>query len=107
METDPKTLLRDVMSTERTSLANKRTMMASVRTALAMGATGAALIKFISDHTVVIIGWLLIACGVVFLALGAINYFRVRRVVMHARWAVDPNDELQEHMKVPKDKTCR
>lgn len=107
MQTDPKTLLRDVMSTERTALANKRTFMAAIRTALALAATGAAFIKFLHDQLIEILGWLLIVAGVAMLVIGLINYLRVRRVVLHARWAVDPNDELEEHMAKSHPKPCR
>ena len=102
MQTDPKSLLRDVMATERTALANKRTFMAAIRTALALAATGAAFIKFLHDELLEILGWLLIAAGLVMLVIGSINYFRVRRVVLHARHTVDPNNELPDHIESSK-----
>ncbi len=102
MQTDPKTLLRDVMSTERTSLANKRTFMAAIRTALALAATGAAFIKFLDDDFIKVLGWLLIAGGLLVQVIGSINYFRVRQVVLHARHTVDPNNELPDHIESSK-----
>ena len=59
------TWVRDRMAIERTSLANERTLLAYVRTAIALFAGGATAIHFLESAFVDVIGWVMIAGGVV------------------------------------------
>jgi putative membrane protein len=72
--------LRDRLAVVRTQLANERTLLAYVRTGLAVGAGGAALLQFFSEHTGLrALAWLLIVAGVVVLAAGAYRFRSVRK----------------------------
>jgi putative membrane protein len=79
--------LRDQLATERTALANERTLLAYVRTTIALFAGGAAGIHFFDSSLVDVVGWILIASGVLVLLFGLRRFRQVSAVIgaMHKR----------------------
>ncbi len=75
----PDTEARDRLAATRTALANERTLLAYVRTALALMIGGVGALKVFAHDLTTIIGWCLIACGVLLLLLGAARYRTVAR----------------------------
>lgn len=70
-----------------TSLANERTFLMYIRTALGFFAAGAALIRFFEKPVFVIIGWIFIPVGVLFLVFGVFRFRHVRRVLQE-QWGL-------------------
>lgn len=70
--------LRDRLALERTQLANERTLLSYIRTAIALVAAGASSIHFFEGVVSEVAGWALIVVGLVFQAVGARRYQRVR-----------------------------
>jgi inner membrane protein YidH len=73
--------LRDQLATERTALANERTLLAYVRTTIALFAGGAAGIHFLDSSLVDVIGWLLIASGILVLLFGLRRFRQVSKLI--------------------------
>lgn len=74
-------ILRDRLAGERTVLANERTFLAVIRTALSLAGLGVAMLKLMDHLAWFILGWALMAFGVLVLAVGVVNYIRTRRLV--------------------------
>lgn len=68
---DTEFVLRDQLAIDRTILANERTFLAYCRTSLALILTGAGCIKFFHSHFIVVVGWGLIALGLIVAVAGA------------------------------------
>ncbi|HEX8433292.1 MAG TPA: DUF202 domain-containing protein [Longimicrobium sp.] len=71
--------LSDRLALERTVLANERTVLAYVRTALALAGGGAGLAGFFPGPLAGMVGWSLVAIGLVALATGVYRFIRVGR----------------------------
>ncbi|WP_197169122.1 DUF202 domain-containing protein [Novipirellula galeiformis] len=64
----------------RTDLANERTLLAYGRTALMVAGTGVSVLKFFSEMLYYqIIGWSLIAIGLIIGVIGAERFVRLSR----------------------------
>lgn len=73
-------ILRDHLAYDRTVLANERTLLAYVRTAIAVLAAGGALIEIFAEiRHLRILGWILLALGVLVLVLGVWRFTAVSR----------------------------
>jgi putative membrane protein len=72
--------LGDRLAIQRARLANERTLLAYVRTRLALAAGGVAVLEFLDTHpTLSVIAWILVASGVVTLAVGARRFYAARK----------------------------
>ena len=71
-------ILRDHLAIDRTVLANERTFLAYIRTALAFLVVGGTLIKFFSDITVNVTGWVFMAGGILTFGIGTYKYLEMR-----------------------------
>ena len=56
-------IFRDHLAADRTALANERTFLAYIRTALAFIAAGFGLIKFTTETSFIVMGWILVPIG--------------------------------------------
>jgi putative membrane protein len=73
-------ILRDHLAYDRTVLANERTLLAYVRTAIAVLAAGGALIEVFTEIRYLrVLGWMLLALGVLVLVLGVRRFTAVSR----------------------------
>jgi putative membrane protein len=66
--------VNDVLSLERTAMANERTMLAYVRTSLAILVVGVTIIKFFASQGMIILGWGLLIAGVAVLTFGLMRF---------------------------------
>jgi putative membrane protein len=72
-------IVRDFLARQRTKLANDRTLLAYIRTSLYFLVSGVALIKVEDLENVREFGYLSFLISVLLVALGFLNYFRLRR----------------------------
>ncbi|MFN3189657.1 MAG: YidH family protein [Aureliella sp.] len=79
-ETRPEELtLRDHLARDRTLLANERTLLAYMRTGFGFIAGGGTLVKFFpEDMALRVIGFALVAAGVVTAVAGVVRFFQIR-----------------------------
>jgi putative membrane protein len=68
-------ILRDELAVDRTVLANERTLLSFIRTGLAFGVTGTGAIKLFASPIAAFLGWCLVVCAFLVVALG-IRRFR-------------------------------
>ena len=71
--------MRDRLAAVRTALANERTLLGYVRTALALVIGGVGALKVFAHDVTDVLGWLLIAVGIVLLLVGLARYRTVAR----------------------------
>ena len=71
--------VRDRLALTRTELANERTLLAYLRTALAMEIAGVGALKLFTHGLTTVVGWMLIAGGIMVLLIGAVRYRVVSR----------------------------
>ncbi|MFW6313186.1 MAG: DUF202 domain-containing protein [Spirochaetota bacterium] len=79
-------ILRDQLAVDRTILANERTLLAYIRTVLALVLAGATVIRIFEDPSLNILGWTLIAFGVL---VGGIGLWRTDRTSRRVRSALN------------------
>lgn len=72
-------ILRDHLALDRTRLANQRTLLAFIRTSLYLVVSGLAVIQVKVLQDIYLFGWILIACSIIVLIAGVINYFYFRK----------------------------
>ena len=78
---DPEEMIfRDHLAADRTALANERTYLSYIRTAIAFVAAGFGLIKFTTETSFIVIGWILVPIGIGFLAFGTYRFFKFRKI---------------------------
>jgi len=63
-------ILRDYLATDRTHLANERTFLAYIRTCVGLFATGAALINFVDNNVLIVLGYIFIVFSPLLFVLG-------------------------------------
>lgn len=69
----------------RTDLANERTLLAYGRTSLMLAGTGVSLIKFLDrSFDLVLLGWGLMAVGLLVGAVGVYRFTRLKRALVAA-----------------------
>ena len=73
-------LFRDHLATDRTELANERTYLAYIRTALAFIAAGFGLIKFTTELSFMVIGWIIVPVGIAILVFGTFRFIKFRKI---------------------------
>ena len=66
--------LNDCLALERTVMSNERTMLAYVRTALALLVVGVTIIKFFQSQGMLMLGYGLMALGVICLSVGGMRF---------------------------------
>jgi putative membrane protein len=92
---DPEELIfRDLLAADRTALANERTFLAYIRTALAFVAAGFGLIKFTTETSFIVMGWMLIPIGVIILIFGIYRFFKIRKVTRDISHEYDINEKI-------------
>ncbi|WP_158860547.1 DUF202 domain-containing protein [Lunatibacter salilacus] len=79
-------IVRDFLARQRTKLANDRTLLAYIRTSLYFLVSGTALIKVEDLENVKDFGYVSFLISVLLVALGFINYFRLRRKLLKGRY---------------------
>ena len=62
-------------------LANERTFLSVIRTALSLAGLGVAMLALMDHLAWFLLGWALMAAGLLVLAVGVVNYIRTRRLV--------------------------
>ncbi|MHA1244091.1 MAG: DUF202 domain-containing protein [Candidatus Heimdallarchaeota archaeon] len=98
-----KLIFRDLLAADRTALANERTFLAYIRTSLAFIAAGFGLIKFTTETSFIVMGWILIPIGVVILALGIYRFFKIRIVTRDISHKYDIDGKLTINFDEEKD----
>jgi len=87
-------ILRDHLALDRTVLANERTFLAHIRTALTFIAAGLAFIKlFPNEIPSHIFGWLMIAAGILVMAMGVRRVRQFNRKLTKFRLEQELRDE--------------
>ena len=77
---------QDIMSSERTALANERTLLAYVRTALTIFVVGVSFLHFLDGRASVrFFGWLLISSGIGAFVFGMWRFRKVQRTIRKRR----------------------
>jgi putative membrane protein len=72
-------IVRDFLARQRTTLANDRTLLSYIRTALYFLVSGTALFQVKELDHVRDLGYLAFGLSVIFLLVGIINYFKVKK----------------------------
>ncbi|MCC5936988.1 MAG: DUF202 domain-containing protein [Lunatimonas sp.] len=72
-------IVRDFLARQRTKLANDRTLLAYIRTSLYFLVSGTALIKVEDLENVREFGYLSFLISILLVALGFVNFFRLKR----------------------------
>ena len=89
---DPEDMIfRDHLAADRTALANERTYLSYIRTAIAFVAAGFGLIKFTTETSFIVIGWILVPIGLGFLAFGTYRFFKFRKITRDIMCEYDYN----------------
>ena len=86
--------LNDLLAIDRTILSNERTLLAYARTGLALAIVGGTCIQFFESRTMMGVGVVFIAAGVV---LGARGWQRYRRMQAYMGAALDVRTGTSEH----------
>ena len=88
-------VVHDRLAMDLTLLSNERTFLAYVRTALAFAAAGAAILSrvFGTGASLTIVGWLLIALGVLIMIFGIVRFIQTRRA-LRGWWEPEGEGEL-------------
>ena len=74
-------LLRDLLATDRTQLANERTLLAYLRTALTLFIAGASFIQFFSNLLIEVIGWAFLPVSIFFGILGFQRFYKMKALL--------------------------
>lgn len=69
---------------DQTRLANERTLLAYLRTALQFMVAGVSLVRFFGNRSVTILGWFLVAVGLLLPVIGTVLFVRRRRALTSA-----------------------
>lgn len=78
-------ILRDHLALDRTRLANERTLLAYLRTAIMLLVSAVTVLKLLhDDHTMVVLGWILLPVGLGVGAIGAAQFFKMRQIIAAA-----------------------
>jgi len=78
-------ILRDHLALDRTKLANERTLLAYLRTAIMLLVSAVTVLKLLhDDHTMVVLGWVLLPLGLGVGVIGAVQFFRTRQTITDA-----------------------
>ncbi|WP_111317392.1 YidH family protein [Algoriphagus chordae] len=72
-------IIRDFLARQRTTLANNRTLLSFIRTSLYFLVSGTALFEVNQLDHVRDLGYLAFGLSLVFLIIGFVNYYRVRK----------------------------
>ncbi|REG94676.1 YidH family protein [Algoriphagus antarcticus] len=72
-------IIRDFLARQRTTLANDRTLLSFIRTSLYFLVSGTALFEVKELDHVRDLGYLAFGLSLVFLIIGFMNYFRIRK----------------------------
>ncbi|KPQ19897.1 MAG: putative membrane protein [Algoriphagus marincola HL-49] len=72
-------IVRDFLARQRTTLANDRTLLSYIRTALYFLVSGTALFQVKELDHVRNLGYLAFALSIIFLLVGIVNYFKVKK----------------------------
>ncbi len=72
-------IVRDYLARQRTSLANDRTLLSFIRTSLYFLVSGTALFEVKNLERVRELGYVAFGLSLLFLAIGFVSYFRVKR----------------------------
>lgn len=70
----------DQLAIDRTMLAHERTFLAYIRTGLGLGGVGITFARLFDDIWIVVLGYLLIPCGVTILVIGFLKRRKLRRL---------------------------
>ncbi len=85
-------ILRDHLALDRTKLANERTLLAYVRTAIMLLVSAVTVLKLLhDDHTMVVLGWVLLPIGLGVGVIGAVQFVRTRQTIAAAYSAGAPD----------------
>ena len=76
-----KMILRDYLAVDRTHLANERTFLAYIRTCIGLFATGAALINFVDNNVLALLGYILIGVSPVLFILGLLRFAKTKHKI--------------------------
>ena len=105
---DPEQLIfRDHLATDRTALANERTFLAYIRTSLAFIAAGFGLLKFTTEISFMVIGWILIPFGVLILAFGTYRFIKFRRMTRDISYNYDIDGQITVDFDEEEDKEIK
>ncbi len=70
--------VNDILSGDRTALANEQTLLAYIRTALTFAVSGGSAIQFLDGAVIDAIGYTFVAAGVLTGIIGALRFRTVR-----------------------------
>ena len=85
-------ILRDHLALDRTKLANERTLLAYLRTAIMLLVSAVTVLKLLhDDHTMVVLGWVLLPVGLGVGVVGAVQFVRTRHIIAAAYSAGTPD----------------
>ncbi len=73
--------VNDILSVDRTALANEQTLLAYIRTALTFAVSGGSAIQFLDGAVIDAIGYTFVAAGVLTGIIGALRFRTVRAQV--------------------------
>jgi putative membrane protein len=88
-------ILRDQLAIDRTVLANERTFLAYCRTSLALIVSGAGCIKFFESIVSDIVGWILIALGLIVGIMGVWRSSIIARNIRTVRKGIREGQDKQ------------
>ena len=74
--TENELILRDYLAIDRTVLANERTLLAYVRTCLGFFAAGIALIDYIENGALIVLGYIFIVASILILTFGLYRFIK-------------------------------
>ncbi|GGF45118.1 DUF202 domain-containing protein [Echinicola rosea] len=86
-ESENELIVRDYLARQRTKLANNRTLLSYIRTSLYFLVSGTALVKVEDLENIKGLGYLSFGISVVFLIIGFINFFTIRRKIKRGHYA--------------------
>ncbi len=72
-------IIRDYLARQRTTLSNDRTLLSFIRTSLYFLVSGTALFEVNELDHVRDLGYLAFGLSLIFLIVGIVNYFRIRK----------------------------
>ena len=86
-------VLREFLAVERTKLVNETTLLAYIRTGLYFLVAGSTLGQLIDTKFWKLVGDPLVLVGILIMVLGAIRYFRLRKVIHESRKNIGESSE--------------
>ena len=82
----------DLLSVERTKLANKRTLLSYIRTAFSLLIASVGIIEFFENSFFIMVGFILIPISFMFLIIGIIRFSQSEKIIDRI---IDYNKDLK------------